>query len=178
MERWWWTAYELYSGGNYPHLRRLDAAWPVAALVAASVSAREAIKRRRPTFPRRGRCEPSRPLADKASPPAKTIVPRCAGAPDSRPWRRGRHEIVDDCIELQNWPAPFGARRCESIFAPSPQISIETAIGTAGEDALAKQKCEPNVEDVHPWRSRAVPVLPSTPMARNRSMPSPAWLPT
>jgi hypothetical protein len=32
------TSY-ISSGGNYPHLRRLDAAWPVAA----SVSAREAI---------------------------------------------------------------------------------------------------------------------------------------
>jgi hypothetical protein len=34
------------------------------------------LKRRRPTFPRRGRCEPSRPLADKAPPPEKTVVPQ------------------------------------------------------------------------------------------------------
>jgi hypothetical protein len=46
--------------------------WPVAA----SVSVRETIKRRRPTF--------SRPLADKAPPPAKTVVPRGAG--DSIPF--------------------------------------------------------------------------------------------
>jgi hypothetical protein len=33
---------------------------------------------------------------------------------------------------LQNWPAVFGTRQCEFIFAAGPQIAIGTAIGVAG----------------------------------------------
>jgi hypothetical protein len=49
---------------------------------------------------------------------------------------RGRHGVAGDSIGLENWPAPFGARRCEPIFALGLQIAIEAAIGGAGGDAL------------------------------------------
>jgi hypothetical protein len=131
----------LYSGGNYPHLRRMDAAWPVAALVAASVSAQEAIKCRRPTFPRRGRCEPSRPLADKAPHPRK---PSFGEAP-ARPIRAlgegagtGMPRIL---LGSKNGRRCLG-HRCESKNDAGPQKAIGPAIGATGGDALRLRKIE------------------------------------
>jgi hypothetical protein len=45
-------------------------------------------------------------------PRPKISASRGAGASDSRPWQRGRHGVTGDSIELENWPAPFKARRC------------------------------------------------------------------
>jgi hypothetical protein len=58
-------------------------------------------------------------------------VARCRRARFA-PLAKGPTRVADDSIGLQNWPAPFGAHRCEPIFAVDPQ----NAIGGAGGDAL------------------------------------------
>jgi hypothetical protein len=41
----------------------------------------------------------------------------------------GWHGVAGASIGLKKTPAPSGARRCEPIFAPAPQIAIGAAIG-------------------------------------------------
>jgi hypothetical protein len=65
----------------------------------------------------------------------KTIVPRGASAPDSRPLRRDRYRVAGASIALEKAPMLFEARWCEFIFDPGPQNAIRTAIEAAIEVA-------------------------------------------
>jgi hypothetical protein len=59
-----------------------------------------------------------------------------AGAPDSRPFRMGRHGVSDTSIGLETAPTLFGARWSEPKNRTGPQMTIRAAIGGAGGDAL------------------------------------------
>jgi hypothetical protein len=113
----------------------MDAVWPFATLVAASVSMQETINaddqpsrvvsnanRRLLSLPRR--LHPRKPKFREAL--VRSI----------RPLQRGRHGVAGTSIGLEIALPFFGTRQCEPIFDTNPQNAIRAAIGAAGKNAL------------------------------------------
>jgi hypothetical protein len=75
-------------------------------------------------------------VTDRRIPRPKFSASRGAGAPDSRPWRRGRHGVAGDSLGSKIGRSHLGRAGASPIFASSPQIVIGAAIGAAGGDAL------------------------------------------
>jgi hypothetical protein len=73
----------------------------------------------------------------------KKLSSRVAGAPDSRPWRRGRHGVADDSIELPD-RCRFGGGGASTFSLPDPKtLPVEMLLGPSCEHCIAERISPP-----------------------------------